>query len=235
MNTYIEQEDEQASTLKFCINEERRVVTVKDLVIAGWAGRDPAAIEHHIQELAALGVARPRNIPSFYRLGASLLTTDRQLDFVGNDSSGEVECVLISLSDGMYVGVGSDHTDRKVEAYGVTVSKQMCPKPISRNLWKLDALLDHWDRLVLRSWVTRDGERMLYQEGLVTGLLHPQDLMRRFNQQDRLAPGAVMFCGTLPVKGQIGGGELFEIELEDPVLNRRLKHQYSARTLAYAD
>ncbi|MFC7516831.1 DUF2848 domain-containing protein [Herbaspirillum sp. GCM10030257] len=235
MNTYIEQEDEQTSTLKFCINEERRVVTVKDLVIAGWAGRDPAAIEHHIQELAALGVARPRNIPSFYRLSASLLTTDRQLDFVGNDSSGEVECVLVSLSDGMYVGVGSDHTDRKVEAYGVTVSKQMCAKPVGRNLWKLDALLDHWDRLVLRSWVTRNGERTLYQEGSVTGLLHPQDLMRRFDQQDRLQPGTVMFCGTLPVKGQIGGGELFEIELEDPVLNRRLKHQYSARALAYAD
>jgi hypothetical protein len=235
MNTYIEQEDEQTSTLKFCIGEERRVVKVKDLIIAGWAGRDPAAIEHHIQELAAIGVARPRNIPSFYRLGASLLTTDRQLDVVGNDSSGEVECVLVSLSDGMYVGVGSDHTDRKVEAYGVTVSKQMCPKPIGRNLWKLDALLDHWDRLVLRSWVTRSGERMLYQEGSVTGLLHPQDLMRRFGQQERLQPGTAMFCGTLPVKGQIGGGELFELELEDPVLNRSLKHQYSARTLAYAD
>jgi hypothetical protein len=235
MNSPIEQEDSPMCQLKFCAGEERRVTTITDLVVAGWTGRDPAAIEHHIQELQHLGVARPRNIPSFYRLSAGLLTTDRQLDFVGSDSSGEAEFVLVALSDGMYVGIGSDHTDRKVEAYGVTVSKQMCPKPVGRSLWKLDELLGHWDRLLLRSWVTRDGERVLYQEGPVTGLLNPLDLIRRYNGQDRLAPGTAMFCGTLPVRGAIGGGERFEVELEDPVLGRRLQHEYTARTLAYAD
>ena len=50
-------------------------VDIEQLVIAGWTGRDRDAVEHHIAELAALGVRRPRAIPCFYRLGATLLTS----------------------------------------------------------------------------------------------------------------------------------------------------------------
>jgi hypothetical protein len=39
--------------------------------------------------------------------------------------------VLLASGGKTYVTVGSDHTDRKVETYGVTVSKQMCDKPIA--------------------------------------------------------------------------------------------------------
>ena len=38
------------------------------LVIAGWTGRDAAAIAHHIEELAALGVPAPSAVPLFYRV-----------------------------------------------------------------------------------------------------------------------------------------------------------------------
>ena len=44
-------------------------------MIAGWTGRDQAAVERHIAELAAIGVARPLAVPCFYRVGANLLTT----------------------------------------------------------------------------------------------------------------------------------------------------------------
>ena len=37
------------------------------LVIAGWTGRDAAGIQHHIEELAALGVPRPSTVPLYYR------------------------------------------------------------------------------------------------------------------------------------------------------------------------
>ena len=110
--------------IEFVIHGEPATVVIQDLVIAGWTGRDAATVEHHIAELEAIGVARPRNVPCFYRVGANLLTTATTIDVTGTDGSGEVEFVLVSLPHGMYVGVGSDHTDRKVEAYGVTVSKQ---------------------------------------------------------------------------------------------------------------
>ncbi len=49
-------------------------VAPRRLVVAGWTGRDPAAIEHHIAELEAIGVPRPSSVPLYYRVGANLLT-----------------------------------------------------------------------------------------------------------------------------------------------------------------
>jgi hypothetical protein len=222
--------------MTFQVEGVPRRVDVDTLVIAGWTGRDRQTVEHHIAELAAIGVRRPRTIPCFYRLGATLLTTALAVDVVGDESSGEVECVLVAAADGLYVGVGSDHTDRKVEAYGVTVSKQMCPKPIGPELWRLADVEPHWDRLMLRSRVTRGDQTLLYQEGSVTKMLAPRDLIARFPDSPGTLPaGTVMFCGTLPVQGAIGAGDRFEIELIDPIRQRSLKHEYRSRTLAIAD
>ena len=44
-----------------------------DLVMAGWTGRDEAALRHHIEELEALGVAPPSKTPLFYRVDPTLL------------------------------------------------------------------------------------------------------------------------------------------------------------------
>ena len=223
-------------SVEFAVEGATRRIDVSTLVIAGWTGRDMVAVEHHIAELAAIGVKRPRTVPCFYRLGANLLTTAGELDVVGEDSSGEVEFVLVSAPDALYVGVGSDHTDRKVEAYGVTVSKQMCPKPIGPALWRFTDIENHWDRLLLRSHVTRGGKRLLYQEGPVSRMLAPRDLLARFpDSRGKLPPGTAMFCGTLAVQGEIGGGERFEIELSDPVKGRSLKHEYRARSLPIVD
>jgi len=222
--------------MEFTVGGAARNIGVSNLIIAGWTGRDMAAVEQHIAELAAIGVKRPRAVPCFYRLGANLLTTAAEVDVVGEDSSGEVEFVLLAAPDAMYVGVGSDHTDRKVEAYGVTVSRQMCPKPIGRELWRFAEVEEHWDRLVLRSHVTRQGRRRLYQEGAVSRMLAPRDLLARFaGPGAKLPPGTAMFCGTLAVQGEIGGGERFEIELHDPLDNRSLRHEYAIRSLAIAD
>lgn len=222
--------------LEFVVNNQLHVANIQDLVIAGWTGRDGRAVEDHVAELEAIGIARPRNVPCFYSVGANLLTTEEHLDVCGPDSSGEVEFVLISLAAGLFIGIGSDHTDRKVEAYGVTVSKQMCPKPIGRELWPYEDVKDHWDSLILRSWVTRNGERRLYQEGAVTQILTPLDLVNRYLSDDGALPiGRIMYCGTLPVLGSLGHGEQFEVELEDPIRTRSLKHTYSPRSLAYVD
>lgn len=222
--------------MDFLINRATRSIDIRGLVIAGWTGRDTAAVEKHIAELAAIGVKRPRSVPCFYSLGAGLLTTARDVEVVGEDSSGEVEFVLVAAPDALYVGVGSDHTDRKVEAYGVTVSKQLCPKPIGAELWPFAELAEHWDRLVLRSHVTRKGKRRLYQEGGVSQLLAPGDLLGCFpGSSGALPPGTAMFCGTLPVQGEIGGGERFEVELHDTLSNRSLTHEYATRALAIAD
>ena len=205
-------------------------VEVNRLTIAGWAGRDRAAIEHHIAELAGLGVKRPSTTPCFYRLGAELLTQAEQIDVVGDHSSGEAECVLVQSTAGLLVTVGSDHTDRQVEAYGVTVSKQVCPKPLARDAWRFDDIAGHWDQLQLRTFAIANGVRRVYQQGSVASLLAASDLLGRAP----LATGAAMFCGTLAVEGGIVGmvdGDALELELHDPVLNRTLRHAYRVHAL----
>jgi len=205
--------------------------SVDHLVIAGWAGRDAAAVQHHIDELKALGVQPPKQVPCYYPLAAALLTTAAEIEVPRADSSGEVEAVLLSSPVGLMVGIGSDHTDRKAEAYDVTVSKQMCAKPVSAELWRFDDVAGHWDELIARSWRTRGGKRELYQEGPMTSLRDPRELMRNYARADALPVGTAMYCGTQPVKGELGYGEAFELELHDPRLNRSLRHAYTVRAL----
>jgi hypothetical protein len=208
---------------------------IDDLVIAGWAGRDPAAIQAHIDELAALGVAPPSTTPCFYRLAADLLTQGEGITVLGAHSGGEVECVLLDSPLGTLVAIGSDHTDREVEAYGVAVSKQVCAKPLGRDAWFYADVAAHWDQLTMRSWlIAADGERRLYQSGAVDGLHDPADLWRRLAGVPTLPAKSAMFGGTLSVHGAIAAmssGDAFELELHDPVLGRTLKHRYSVASL----
>lgn len=197
---------------------------VNELVIAGWTGRDQAALHKHIRELEELGVKPPKTTPIFYRVAASLLTTAGEIEVSGPDSSGEVEFVLIKEDSGLRVAVGSDHTDRKAETVGVSLSKQLCAKPVSPDSWRYDEVKPHWERLSLRSWA--DGE--LYQEGPVTAMRAPEDLLQRFGG---LRSGWAMFCGTLAAKGGIRPAARFTMELEDPVLKRRLSHEYAIKVL----
>ena len=206
-------------------------VEIDTLVIAGWAGRDQAAIEHHIEELAAIGVPRPSSVPVYYRVAAANLTQAPVLTVLGPDSSGEVEPVLVSLADGLWIGVGSDHTDRKAETVGIALSKQLCGKPVGLQLWRYEEVEPHWDELVLRAWAVIGDERVLYQEGPLTALRTPRDLLERSPGGHDLAPGTAMYCGTLGAIGGIRPATRFEMELTDPVLGRSLRHGYNINIL----
>jgi hypothetical protein len=210
-------------------------IDVQQLVIAGWTGRDHAAVEHHIAELEAIGVQRPRQVPCFYRVAADLLTTAASIQVAGHESSGEIEFVLFSTAEGLLVGLGSDHTDRKVESYGVTVSKQMCGKPVGPDLWRWDEVSAHWDQLHMRSWRSGSDQRQLYQDGAVTRMLAPADLIARYTGGQSLPVGTAMYCGTQPVIGALGHSEGFEMELFDPLLQRSLTHRYSVLSLPIVD
>lgn len=219
------------TTLHFIANEEQTErpldVAVTDLVVAGWTGRDVSALEAHIKELEALGVARPKSTPIFYRGAASLLTHNQAIEVVGDASSGEVEPVLVGTSDGLWLGIGSDHTDRKVEAIGVTISKQLCAKPLARGLWRFESVKNHWDELIVRSWIVQNNERRLYQEGSLKNMRHPKDLLTLYGgEQFALPQGTIMFCGTIAVHGDLSHSDSFEMEIEDPVLQRKLNHKY---------
>lgn len=206
-------------------------LAIDQAVIAGWTGRDPVARDRHIAELEALGIARPASTPIYYRISARRLTMEDSIEVCGEQSSGEVEFVLIGWQGRVFVGLASDHTDRKVESYSVTVSKQMCDKPIAPVLWELEEVAPHWDRMILRSYAWIDGKRELYQEGTLDAMLGVDDLIKGGFADGKLPDGCIVFGGTFAAKGGIRPADRFECELEDPVLKRTIRHAYDVITL----
>lgn len=215
--------------LDLTLGNEAASVIVNTAIIAGWTGRDRCAVETHIAELRVLGVKPPSKTPVFYRVSTARLTVDETIESTPA-ASGEVEPVLLRHDGRLWVGVGSDHTDRDVESYGVAVSKELCAKPLAAEWWAYDDVKGHWDELVMRSWITDDDdEQHLYQEGNLGNLLEPEEILRRAEPQ--LTDGTLMFCGTLPALGGIRPASRFLYELEDPVLRRAVRGQYTMNTL----
>jgi hypothetical protein len=199
----------------------------RQLVIAGWTGRDAARVEAHVRELEVEGIPRPPRTPMYYQLAPSLLTTDDAITVIGGATSGEVECLLVSRDDGVWVGLASDHTDRALERTSVAKSKQVCRKPAARTLWRFDEVAPHWDQLELRSFIDVDGVRTPYQDGTAVAMHPPAKLIADLAALGTaFAPGTAMFCGTLATRFAIRSSSRFEMELHDPVLGRTIRHAY---------
>lgn len=211
---------------------DRIRVHIDNLVIAGWTGRDPKAIQHHVEELAAIGVPPPSATPLFYRVSNTLVTQTDRLQVLGPDTSGEAEPVVVALADGLWLGVGSDQTDRKAESMSVALSKQLGPKVVGRRLWRLADVLPRWDTLRLRAFATFGGKRTLYQDAALSAMRSADDLIRRFTGgKDTLIAGTVMFCGTVVAIGGVRPSERFEVELEDPASGDKLTLGYDVDEL----
>ncbi|MCM0036482.1 MAG: DUF2848 domain-containing protein [Burkholderiaceae bacterium] len=204
---------------------------IHQMVIAGWAGRDHAAIEHHIEELAAIGVPRPSSVPLFYRVASQTLSQASLIEVVGQESSGEVEVFVFTHQDELLVSLTSDHTDRGLETVSVALSKQVCTKPVGSEAWRFQDVAAHWDQLRIESYITEDGKRVQYQSGPLSALLHPVDLITRYVKSEILPAGVAMSCGTVGTQGAIRPAARFEMSLIDPVLNRSLTHRYDIETL----
>lgn len=207
-------------------------VDFNTLIVAGWAGRDIAAIEHHIEELAAIGVPRPTSVPLYYRIADNQLTQAERVQAVGGDSSGEVETFVFAAGGEMFVSIASDHTDRKLETVSVAMSKQVCVKPVATSAWRLADVADYWDELVIRSYIVENGAEVLYQEGPLASLRTPQDLIAGYTGGGATLPeGAGMTCGTVGAIGGIRPSAEFTMELFDPRRQRSLRHRYHVEIL----
>ncbi|NDG39602.1 MAG: DUF2848 domain-containing protein [Betaproteobacteria bacterium] len=218
-------------TVDAAAGQRKLQVEIEQLIIAGWAGRDRESIEHHIEELAAIGVPRPSAVPLFYRVAANQLTQEDAVQLVGSHSSGEAE-VFVFMADGeLHLSVASDHTDRKLESHSVALSKQLCVKPVARTAWRLAEVVDHWDELELRSRIVEAGVEVLYQHGTLASLRTPQDLIKRHDASGTLGQNTGMLCGTMAVIGGIRPAAVFEMELVDPRSGRSIRHRYTQAIL----
>lgn len=168
------------------------------LVIAGYTARDRENVQRHIDELAELGIAPPDTVPAFWELPLDLLTQDSAIAVTSNESSGEVEPVLMNIAGEWYIGLGSDHTARDVERDSIRESKASCGKPLGTEIVPLDTVRGQWDSLQLRSYA----DDIRYQDSPVSEMLPLDDILDAFRASgDGDTDGLVMFLGTVPLIG----------------------------------
>lgn len=204
--------------------------------LAGYTGRDQAAVEAHVRELAEHGIPAPARVPSVFPLVPARLTTDTRICVYGARTAGEAEFVLFLHGDQVYVGVGSDHTDRELEEHSIVRSKQCVDKPMSAQVWQLEEVADHWDELRLRSAVLEDSAASPYQDGTVASMMTPDALLAEIEGRAGRKDGDVVWSGTLPIiGGQFRAGWGFQVELIDPVLDRSLRCEYRVEELPVLD
>lgn len=199
------------------------MLKTRSLIVAGYTGRDEEAVREHIEELAAIGIPPPPQVPMLYDLDPDLLTSDKVVEVGPGLISGEIEPVLIRHQVRWYLGVGSDLTDRGLEREDVKISKAACPKPLGRNVLPLPEDVttggfdDVWDQIQAVSYL--DGEP--YQKGSLASLRPPSDLIPRVVEEigssRHVEEDIIVFAGTLPlIGGEFRAGTAWEARLTLP-------------------
>ena len=211
------------------------------VLMAGYTGRDQAAVQRHIDELRDHGVPAPTRVPILFPATVDRLTMADEIEVLGTQTSGEAEFVLIYHQGQTYVAAGSDHTDRELEKTSITFAKQVCPNVLSHQVWPYADVRDRWDQIILRgrAWGREDHGRSetppverRYQEGTLVEMLRPEDLEALVRERaGGELEGTVLYSGTIPIRdeGGFAFGGAFAAELEDPATGRTLRCAYRVR------
>lgn len=221
-------------TLQHANGEDNELpIVLKGGVLCGYTGRDQAAVQQHIDELENEGIKPPPSVPAYYPKTFEGIKIDSDIHTDGHETAGEVEFVLFPTGDALYVGLGSDHTDRELERLDIRKSKLICPAIVGKTLWDYNDVKDHWDEIEMRSWAVTGNERVLYQDGTTSVLMKPEELLKRVRDQISCdLDGMSIYSGTLPLEtGKFVYADRFEAEMVDPVLNRKISLSYEVNTL----
>lgn len=209
-------------------------VPVTEAYNFGYAGRDQASAQEHVDQMQKLGMPAPQRVPAIFPIPPSRVTTDSSLVVSGAETYGEVEFALIRSADhGWLVTIGSDHTDLEVERVKMPKAKGMCPDVVGATAWRLDDVRDSWDRFTLTIWGhTDDGDKVELQHDTTGHLLSPDDLIATLNSRRPGEPPV----GTVIMSGTIGGEPTpgmaaWSARLEDPETQRRIEIHYTLNRL----
>jgi hypothetical protein len=203
----------------------------------GFTMRDEEKMQRHLEECYKLGVKelicdRP---PLVMPISPWAVLTDSKVAVQRPKTSGEVEIVTLADADGtVYVGVGSDQTDRPLEGIDIPWAKQVAPNVVAPTLWKWDDVKDHWDEVRMSCTVVDKGESVEYQDASVAEFWTPVEMLQGVRDSVVHVPGAiVLFSGTVvTLEETLRFAEQWTLRMTDPVLNRELSFTYDIEVLA---
>lgn len=223
------------TTLTFTLPDgSTREIEVRRTLNAGYAGRDSAAVQAHIDELAALGVPGPSTVPTLYPISTYLAQQVEVVEVQHDRTSGEAEWALvIGEGDEVLLTAACDHTDRALEVHGVAWSKNASPDVLARKAWRLDDVRDHLDQITLRAWVSgTDGGEQLISDASCAALLTPDYWLGVLGERGLAEPGTVLMSGTvLMLEGVDQFAGRWRVELADPVTGETIEVGYAVEVL----
>lgn len=207
--------------MRFRIAGTDRFVEIDDpeVTIVGFSGRDRDKVRAHIEELSAHGIPAPSNIPEAWEISPQLVSQRPSITVNNGSTSGEAEPVLVFTEEGVFLSVGSDHTDRELERTSMQAAKEACTKVVATECWPLESVESRWDVLRLEADVTSTNGPVEYQASRLDYLL-PLDW---FLEQFEASRKAIVFCGTVPL--------LTELETEAESFTARLVDEFEGRIL----
>jgi len=203
--------------LHLMVDGSRLDFPVNKILNAGYTARGRGEVEKHIEEMRKEGIATPSSVPVFFPKIADRITTGEKVAVLtGDTTSAEAEFVLL-------------FADRKLEQHSILAAKQVCASVISAAVWRYEEVKEHWDDLILRSWVEKDGQRQLYQQARLGTFMEVAELIDRVKEQvDGDLGGLVFYGGTIPIiGGEMCFSPRFEAELLDERRGRSLSCAYS--------
>jgi hypothetical protein len=212
-------------------------VDLKRCYNLGFTMRDPEKMQRHLEECYKLGIKeliceRP---PLVMPISAWAVLTDDHIDVQRPRTSGEVEIVTLADADGtVYVGVGSDHTDRSLEGIDIPWGKQVAPNVVAPVLWRWEDVEPHWDSISMECSVIDGGQEVAYQQAMVSEFWTPAEMLQGARESVVPVEGAViLFSGTVvSLEEKLRFAESWTIRMIDPVLDRTIEHTYTVTVLA---
>jgi hypothetical protein len=211
-----------------------------DLVRAynlGFTIRDEEKMRRHLEECNRVGVPIPvvTRPPLVMPISTWAWVTDDVITVQRDRTSGEIEIATVVDADGsIYVGVGSDHTDRALECLDIPWSKQVAPNVIAPTVWRWEDVEAHWDEVQMESWVVDGGQRVKYQEASVAEFWTPAEMLQGVRESVVDPGGAIAFLsGTVvSIEEKLRFAEEWTLRMVDPVLDRTIEHSYRVEVLA---
>lgn len=199
----------------------------------GWAGRNKEEVRKHAEELAEHGIRGPKGMPEHFIVSPCVITHENEITCVGDGTCGEIEFYFFRRAGEIYVGVGSEHTDRKLEAVDMIKSKAICQKPMSKQVWKYADVKDHWDEIQLTAWqIDEQGKEVIYQDSPLAALLTLEDLLAEAETLYDDLEDVIIWSGTIPAVNGLVYGSRFWGEMNDKVLGRKLTFSYDLKVVA---
>ncbi len=216
------------------LDGKSKELTINQAYCIGYTGRNKEKTLAHIKELAKIGVPEPQEVPTLFPVSVSTLNQTGKLETIGDQTSGEAEIVLIfgNSAEEVYLGVGSDHTDRALETVDINKSKQVCDKPFAQKVWEIEKVIEHWDELELSSEIFLNGKWETYQKNSISSIISLDEIRDYLKKKDVPLNNSIVFSGTVPLLDGFKYGKKFRMTLRDPINGESITSTYEVINIA---